>query len=207
MYCKPQINPIISEFCTELTGITQEQVDSAETFDKVMDHFKKWLKKNYLGVKYKFAIVTDSPWDMSKFLYSQCHYSDIPFPSWASKWINLRKSFSKFYKQNHTCLKHMLQYLEMPFVGRPHCGLDDAKNIARILLKMIYDGANIQINERLTEIKDNKEKIKIKSSCEQMSRTVEEKESSDNDKIQKFRVSKHLVLLKTFNLNCIPNIL
>jgi inhibitor of KinA sporulation pathway (predicted exonuclease) len=43
----------------------------------------------------------------------------------------------------------MLEHLELNFEGRPHCGLDDAQNIARVLLRMICDGASIQVNERI----------------------------------------------------------
>ena len=71
-YCRPIINPTLSPFCKELTGIEQEQVDAADTFPKVLDDFEAWLKKNKLGSKYKYAIVTDGPWDMGRFLYGQC---------------------------------------------------------------------------------------------------------------------------------------
>lgn len=43
----------------------------------------------------------------------------------------------------------MLEHLELNFEGRPHCGLDDARNIARVLIRMMYDGASIQVNERI----------------------------------------------------------
>jgi len=35
-FVKPTVNPILSEFCTQLTGITQEQVNKANTIDKVL---------------------------------------------------------------------------------------------------------------------------------------------------------------------------
>jgi len=43
----------------------------------------------------------------------------------------------------------MLEHLELSFEGRQHCGLDDARNIARVLIRMMYDGASIQVNERI----------------------------------------------------------
>jgi inhibitor of KinA sporulation pathway (predicted exonuclease) len=36
MYVKPIINPTLSDYCTQLTGITQETVDSAYVFADVM---------------------------------------------------------------------------------------------------------------------------------------------------------------------------
>lgn len=150
MFCKPVINPKLTEFCTELTGITQDQVNSADSFENVLKSFESWLKKHNLGTKYKFAIVTDGPWDMSRFLYGQCQYSKVAYPKWGLEWLNLRKCFSNFYKCKRFCLKSMLEQMGMGFEGRPHCGLDDARNIARILIRMMCDGADLQINEKIT---------------------------------------------------------
>lgn len=44
----------------------------------------------------------------------------------------------------------MLEHLGMTFEGRAHSGLDDAKNIAQLLLRMIKDGADINVNERIS---------------------------------------------------------
>lgn len=41
----------------------------------------------------------------------------------------------------------MLNSLDLEFEGHPHSGLDDAKNIARVLVKMLRDGAQIRVNE------------------------------------------------------------
>lgn len=44
-YIKPSINPILSDFCTELTGITQAQVDNAPTFPEALQLVNDWLVK------------------------------------------------------------------------------------------------------------------------------------------------------------------
>jgi 3'-5' exoribonuclease 1 len=59
----------------ELTGIAQEDVDTADTFPQVAKDFKAWLTNHELGSKHKFAVVTDGPWDMGRFLYGQCKVS------------------------------------------------------------------------------------------------------------------------------------
>ena len=47
----------------------------------------------------------------------------------------------------------MVQNLGMRFEGRPHSGIDDARNIARILQTMVQDGCEIKFNhdERLLD--------------------------------------------------------
>lgn len=71
-YCRPVLNPKLSGFCMELTGIMQEEVDKADTFPQVLRDFEAWLTKHKLGIKHKFTVVTDGPWDMGRFLYGQC---------------------------------------------------------------------------------------------------------------------------------------
>uniref|UniRef100_A0A8B9GRV2 Exoribonuclease 1 n=1 Tax=Astyanax mexicanus TaxID=7994 RepID=A0A8B9GRV2_ASTMX len=97
-YVKPELNPQLSDFCVELTGITQEMVDEADTFPKVFRRVVSWLQKKELGTKYKYALLTDGSWDMSKFLYTQCRLSRIRYPQFARKWINIRKSYGNYYK-------------------------------------------------------------------------------------------------------------
>ena len=41
----------------------------------------------------------------------------------------------------------MLQHLGLKFEGRPHSGIDDARNITRILIELIKDGADATIND------------------------------------------------------------
>nr|AGH30335.1 Eri-1-2 [Nilaparvata lugens] len=122
-YVKPVKHPKLSDFCIELTGIAQETVDKSEEFSGVFTKFNKWLKKHGLDSKSKYAIVTDGPCDMGRFLFGQCE----------------------------VCLASMLQSFGVEFDGRLHCGLDDARNIANLLIHMIKDGVRIDINENIQE--------------------------------------------------------
>ncbi|KAG0257676.1 hypothetical protein BG011_003837 [Mortierella polycephala] len=45
-YVRPTNRPILSDFCKELTGITQETIDNAPTFTEVLALFEDWLKKH-----------------------------------------------------------------------------------------------------------------------------------------------------------------
>jgi len=57
-------------------------------------------------------------------------------------------------------LTSMLDYLSLVLEGRLHSGMDDAKNIARVLLQMLCDGAVVLPNEGLSA---RKAKTKIMS--------------------------------------------
>ncbi|NXT85730.1 ERI1 exoribonuclease, partial [Zapornia atra] len=97
-YVKPEINPKLSNFCINLTGITQDIVDKADPFPQVLRNVVEWMRQRELGTKYSYSMLTDGSWDMSKFLSIQCRVSRIKYPSFAKKWINIRKLYGNFYK-------------------------------------------------------------------------------------------------------------
>ena len=133
-YCRPVINPQLSKFCTALTGINQETLDAASTFPEVLEKFNIWLEQFGLGTNHTFALVTDGSFDVCKFLRLSCQQEGIEMPGWAEKWINIKKSFGNFYHiSNHCNLQGMLSKLNMKFLGKPHSGLDDARNIGRVV--------------------------------------------------------------------------
>lgn len=150
-YVKPEIKRELSDFCINLTGITQDIVDAADTFPQVLQNVVDWMRQKELGIKYKYAILTDGSWDMSKFLNMQCRTSRLKYPRFAKKWINIRKAYGNFYKvpRTQTKLLMMLEKLGMNYDGRPHSGLDDSRNIARIAIHMLRDGCELRVNERM----------------------------------------------------------
>jgi len=162
-FVRPTINPKLSEFCHNLTGISQATVDDADTFDVVHKRFIDWMSNHQLGTRYTYTMVTDGPFDMGRFLYLQTRHIKMPFPySYASTWANLRKCFANFYKGdfykgssgNNSAnrlpgLQTMLDMLGLEFQGNPHSGVDDARNIARILIRLLSDRAFVRVNERI----------------------------------------------------------
>ena len=88
---------------------------------------------------------------MGRFFSTQCRLCAIPVPKFARKWINLRRLYRNFYKVPKGTLEDMVKNLGMRFQGRPHSGMDDTRNIARILQKMVQDGCEIKFNERLLD--------------------------------------------------------
>src|SRR5438105_2697562 len=62
-YVKPRDNPKLSAFCTDLTGITQEQVDNAKSFPEVFELHQKWINK-YVTINDQCIIVTCGNWDI-----------------------------------------------------------------------------------------------------------------------------------------------
>ncbi|XP_057880264.1 3'-5' exoribonuclease 1-like, partial [Melospiza georgiana] len=125
-------------------------VDKADIFPQVLQNGIEWMRQWELGTKYSYSMLTDGSWDMSKFLNIQCFISCTKYPSFAKKWINTH-NYGNLYKvpRNQTKLTIMLENLGMSYDGRPHSGLDDSKNIARIAIRMLQDGCDLRVNERI----------------------------------------------------------
>ena len=70
-------------------------------------------------------------------------------------------------------LSEMLGTLGMQFEGRPHSGMDDTRNIARIAMRMLTDDAILNVNERIHSSKLN--------SCKRAAATSSLPAASDYD--------------------------
>ncbi|XP_025016712.1 3'-5' exoribonuclease 1 [Tetranychus urticae] len=150
-YVRPIINPKLSNFCTQLTGISQHMVDQADPFPKVLERFEKNIASLLIEKNYRtFAIATDGPWDIAHFLARQCQIHGLEFPIYAKRWINLKRVYSDCYQAHPICLDNMLTTLGIRFEGKRHSGYYDALHITKLLLKMLNDGAILTVNETLS---------------------------------------------------------
>lgn len=145
-FCRPVINPNLTDFCRNLTTIKQIQVDASPLFADVFKKFDEWLKTQVKPTE-TFAMATDGPWDIDRFIKMQCQQSGLQIPHYFHRWVNVRKHFQNFYKLHNVSVEVMLQHLGMEFVGTPHRGIDDSRNISRILKQLHLDGADLFINE------------------------------------------------------------
>jgi len=155
-YVKPKNNPILTQYCKDLTGITQEQVDGADYFPDVLKHFEEWLSQFSEYPYENVCFVTDGPWDIRDFIQKQCVASDIERPKYFYAWLNLRKTFKYAFRlKNQKRLSEMLSHIGLEFEGREHCGLDDTRNIARIVQFLLENSVtlnkNIEYNRALKQ--------------------------------------------------------
>ena len=88
-------------------------------------------------------IATDGPWDMVDFMYRftvlaaghQAIFSPLFY-----HFIDVKKAFADYFGSRRGKIQAMLDHLGMTFEGRPHSGMADARNIARIVLALIRRG-------------------------------------------------------------------
>ena len=137
----------LSEFCTQLTGITQSSVDGASPLAEVLEHFEAWLQERGLVTALeegRAVLVAHGGWDLGDQLPRECSRKGITLPSWFHSHADLKVIFALTCPENRgTSLKQMLDYLSIPAQGRQHSGLDDCRNFGRILQQLLKLGADI----------------------------------------------------------------
>ena len=125
-YVQPQIYPQLTAFCTELTGISQQQTDAAPPLADVLLRFSQWLEP--------YRPVAWGSW--GKFdatqLALECEQKAIASPLAGMPHLNIRQLFARQHGQRPD-LNTALQLTGLTFAGHPHCGADDAFNTGRIL--------------------------------------------------------------------------
>jgi inhibitor of KinA sporulation pathway (predicted exonuclease) len=123
-------NSSISEFCTKLTSITQQDVDNGISFKEACE----LLKEQYQSKKRPWA--SYGAYDMNQF-QKQCKSKGIEYP-FSSVHINVKTLFSIKMKMDYEIgMAEALKMLNIPLEGTHHRGVDDAKNITKIFQKIL----------------------------------------------------------------------
>ncbi|XP_052176959.1 uncharacterized exonuclease domain-containing protein At3g15140 isoform X2 [Diospyros lotus] len=135
-------------------GVDRVWHDTAIPFEEVIQQFEAWIGLHHLWEKElpgdlrKAAFVTCGNWDLKTKIPQQCRVSRMTLPPYFMEWINLKDIYLNFYKRRATGMMTMMRELQMPLVGSHHLGIDDTKNITRVLQRMLTDGALMQITAR-----------------------------------------------------------
>ncbi|XP_046405931.1 ERI1 exoribonuclease 3-like isoform X2 [Ischnura elegans] len=121
-YVMPELNPVLTPFCVELTGILQEMLVGQPNFVTCMELFEEWMAKENL-LHSKFALVTCGDWDLKVMFPAQCKLSGIAVPSYMKQWINIKKTYGEATGRYGHSLMAMLKSFNLSHVGRLHSGI------------------------------------------------------------------------------------
>jgi len=137
---RPERQPVLSAFCTELTHITQGMVDNALTLPSVIEEMNTWLE----GTGTDLLWCSWGNYDLNH-LTAQCTLDNADSKLLHLSHLNLKKLWRLTTKQRKkTNLASALAYHGLTFDGQPHRGIDDARNIARLLLFLNWSLADEQ---------------------------------------------------------------
>ncbi|KAL3638455.1 hypothetical protein CASFOL_017826 [Castilleja foliolosa] len=140
-------------------GVDRVWHDTAITFEEVIEQFEEWLRKERDGRinlwredgdghLNEAAFVTCGNWDLKTKVPQQCEVSGMKLPPYFMEWINLKDIYLNFYHRRAPGMLSMMKELRIPPLGSHHLGIDDSKNIARVMQRLLRDGALLQITAR-----------------------------------------------------------
>lgn len=140
-YVRPERHQRLSRFCTELTGIVQAAVDSAPVWTVALRQAEEWLDAQLAGRGFRRCVfVTCGDWDLKTMMPGQCAVVGQQVPRRFRYWLNIKNLFRTVTTKHGKGMKEMLTELGLPLDGRHHSGLDDSRNIAKILLSLLGRG-------------------------------------------------------------------
>lgn len=121
----------VSEFCEELTTISQRMIDEKGISLKLaIDRLKnEYNSKHLVWASY-------GAYDLNMFK-RQCKSKNIDYP-FGSDHLNVKEVFKKSLGiKKNVGMKKALNILKIKLEGTHHRGVDDARNIAKILYKCL----------------------------------------------------------------------
>lgn len=130
----PVINPILNKFCTDLTGISQEELESkGKSYKEVMEEVSNWI-----GDTSNFVWGSWGYFDRN-ILEIECKRKSTSNPFGEMTHYNLSDEFrKKINSKRKLGLTRALNRLEISYEGQKHRALSDAVNTCK-LLPYIFD--------------------------------------------------------------------
>lgn len=125
-FVKPPDNMVLTEYCTDLTTITQADINSAPPLSVAISKLEEWM-----GPVDGITFCSWGYFDKAQ-LINECNLHGIDYP-FTDDHINIKIKFStKLNRTKKMGVKKALRILGIPFEGTPHRGVDDAIMIAKI---------------------------------------------------------------------------
>lgn len=135
-FVKPVVHPTLSEFCTKLTTITQADVDGAQSFTTVAEQLRSFVSAHGNGEKVVW--VSWGQYDFNQ-LKADCSRAGITSPLAGITHYNLKEVEAAIAGRRQIGLDGAVKEHDLTWHGTHHRGVDDAVNVANILLKLLKD--------------------------------------------------------------------
>jgi inhibitor of KinA sporulation pathway (predicted exonuclease) len=125
-FVRPVIHPVLTPFCTKLTSIAQSHVEGAPSFAEAIAALTQFLA----GRTPLFCSWGD--YDRAQ-LAREAERNRIALPL-GSEHLNIKEAFKQRVGDDKPRgVGQALRYARLQFEGTAHRGIDDARNIARLL--------------------------------------------------------------------------
>ncbi|MDD0998001.1 exonuclease domain-containing protein [Pseudomonas sp. TNT2022 ID1044] len=130
-FVRPLINPVLTDFCKQLTSIQQADVDSAHTYAEVGQEFGAFI-----------ARYPDAAWASwgdydARQVERDAGLATCPSLLAGLQHFNVRKWHKGLYDDQPKNLKQTVESLGLVWHGTYHRGIDDARNVASIIKEIL----------------------------------------------------------------------
>lgn len=129
-FVRPVAEPVLSEFCKELTSIRQADVDAADDFKTVFIRFLEWIGPD------PYVLCSWGAYDLKQ-IEVDCRRHGIPLPEGFHNHYNLKEIFASQRSIRPCGMRRALRILDIPHEGTHHRALSDARNIAKIAMHVL----------------------------------------------------------------------
>lgn len=138
-FIRPILNPILSEFCTQLTTITNKDTDNAPYFKEAYSQWIKWADRpaRYIAWgNYDYNQLTKDCSRAGIQLFSNEKYRNGKF---------MMQDMRGFVGKG---LGQEVKRYNLTFEGTPHRGIDDAKMISKVLNAALLENQKQHYKQR-----------------------------------------------------------
>ncbi|MGF6282356.1 exonuclease domain-containing protein [Pseudomonas silensiensis] len=130
-FVRPQINPLLTDFCKKLTSIRQADLDSAGTYAEVGQELGAFIAR-YPNA----AWASWGDYDARQ-LERDAGFAACPSLLEGLTHFNAWKWHAGLYDNRPKSLKQTVESLGLVWMGTYHRGIDDARNVASIVKEML----------------------------------------------------------------------
>ncbi|VBB17569.1 exonuclease [Yasminevirus sp. GU-2018] len=151
-FVRPSIHPVVSLFCEKLTGITQGTVNKGASLKETVAKHLKWIRditnsKDVKDIRERVMIVTCGAWDIEMMLPADLERNNLDTDPVYEQYVNAKDLFSTVtgIRTSKSSMTEMMKYYDLELKGRHHSGIDDSRNISRIITEMIKQGLTLEV--------------------------------------------------------------
>jgi inhibitor of KinA sporulation pathway (predicted exonuclease) len=130
-FVRPQINPILTDFCKKLTSIQQADVETVGTYVEVGQELAAFI------ARYPNAAWASWGEYDARQLERDAGFAACPSLLEGLPHFNARKWHAGLYDNRPKSLKQTVESMGLVWQGTYHRGIDDAKNVSSIIKEML----------------------------------------------------------------------
>ena len=131
-FVRPKDEPRLSDFCTRLTSIRQEDADASHPFPEALASFDAWIGQS------PARLCSWSRYDLEQ-LRRDCARHAVELPARLERHLDLQETHARLRRSEIVSMTTAMVGESLSWDGAHHRALDDARNGARLAAKLVAE--------------------------------------------------------------------